>query len=298
MTTGSNNQPIFPGLPVATLNTRLPTEGPRTIPVLVNFDNGATQTIDISQLVAQKKISMVQSLYVDNSDNSASVSIAISGSGQTLVVPPESEAYFPVLAPVPCVFTLESDSTSQIFVGLNNFPTPAFVWNVQSQAFQFTGGKLQVTDPVLDGLAVQNGLQVVPNEYITGGGAVPAFAGDTFYTGSTSADSAQTIISAPGNALAFYLRAMKVDISNDAATTSGAEITVTVKDGSTTIAENTVYVPSSGGTSLGKQSIFDFDALNYPSAALNNALTITLSAALSAGKVSWTVIGGTSTFAG
>jgi hypothetical protein len=287
--TENSNAPIYPGLPITTRNTKLPDEGPRTIPVTVDFSKGQTQSIDLQQLIVQSKISMVQSMYVDNSANNAAVTFVISGTGQTLVVPATSEAYLPILAPSPAVITVSSDSSEAIGVFINNFPVPAAVWNAQEEAFQFTNGRLQVTDVTLDALAVANGLEVVNNLLLTGGGAMPEVSGDqTFHTTITSANgtSAVTAIAAPGAGLAWCLTNLNITITGDATLSAGGEVGISVFDGATKLFGAAGYLPASTPSAPPfSTTVLQLNSINLPSEALNNALTVSLSVALTAGAV-------------
>lgn len=296
MTTNTNS-PVYPGQGQPTRNSLLPTDGPLSVPVSVDFSVNPTQTIDFQQLMVQRKITMVQSVYVDNSANSDPVKITVvGGTNQTLEVPPQSQAYLPVVAPVPVVFQVASSGGVVVNFLFNNFPTPAIVWNVVQTNFQFTGSALIVSDETLDNQVVTNGLQTVPNLQLTGGAAMPEMAGDICYTGSVSAAGPTNIIAAPGAGLAFFIKSINLQIAGDAAISGGAAtITVTIKDGTTPIFTTRVYVPASAANGP-TQTLLNLNDLNLPSLALNNALTITLSTALTGGDITYNVVGGTSTY--
>lgn len=294
----NTNQPIFAGLPQAVQNQQMPKEGPKAIPINVDFTQGQAITIDLSQSMIQSKISLVQSLYVDNSLNSVAVSFQVTGTNQIVTCPPNSQGFFPILAGIPTKILATSTSTTALVpCFVLNMPMPAAVWNVQQSAFTFIGGALEVTDVALDAIATANGLLVNPKLLGTNG-YIPEFGGDLTFTGSVAATGPTNIIAAPGAGLAWYLKNLRLDITGDAAISGGAaELTVTIKDGTTAIFTAIVNVPATSGTGPG-QNIFSMDDLNLPSSTLNNALTITLSAALTTGKIVWNAVGGTSTIVG
>lgn len=109
----------------------IPAEGPIAVPVPINFANGNPQILDISQQVQQGRISLVQSLFVDNSGNDDPVSIQIGypTALQTIVCPSNSQGYFPILSPNPAKFQISSNSTGSILLVLLNSPVAGVVWS-------------------------------------------------------------------------------------------------------------------------------------------------------------------------
>ena len=292
----STNAPVYPGLPQSVQNQQLPAEGPKSVPVQIDFSVSQSQTIDLSQLMTQSKLSLVQGLYIDNSTNDVSTSVQVLGTNQLITAPPNTQGYYPILAGIPTKLLVTSASTTALVpIYILNMPMPAVVWSVLQEAFTFIGGALEVTDVALDGTVNGNAINVIP-QLQGSSGPIPEFDGDTAFTGSTAATGDSTIIAAPGVALAFFLKHLDLSITADAAISGGAaELTITINDGATIIATAIVNVPASSGAGFFATRIMDLGPLNLPSLALNNALTINLSSALSTGKVVWNVIGGTST---
>ena len=116
---------------------------------------GTGQVVDLTPLVQAGTITNAQAIFVDNAANSAGVSIA-AASGQTLIVPPQSQGIFPLLlsngSPK---FTVTGSGSVTLLV--LNVPMPFGAWGVGgSPALTVTSGNLQVADTALDS-AVSNG---------------------------------------------------------------------------------------------------------------------------------------------
>jgi hypothetical protein len=80
-------------------------------------------------------LNSLQTLWADNSDNSASLSIFISGSGQTIVVPPYSQGYFRLLAsPLMLDYTVSSLGSATIEIGWINVELITGTWAVAGPA--------------------------------------------------------------------------------------------------------------------------------------------------------------------
>ena len=84
------SQPITLGLGVQ------PLEGPRAI--FANFDfSGGSAVLNLSAQMGDFGMSIVQTLFIDNSNNSSAASFTIGGTGQKVTCPPQTQAYFPCM---------------------------------------------------------------------------------------------------------------------------------------------------------------------------------------------------------
>jgi len=111
----------------------IPAEGPIAIPFPISFANNSSYSLDISQLVQQGRISLVQCMFVDNSANDTTISIQIGNpqSLQTIVVPSQSQGYFQILSPNPAKFLFTSQTLGSILVVLLNSPVAGVVWQAK-----------------------------------------------------------------------------------------------------------------------------------------------------------------------
>ena len=110
----------------------------------------------------------------------------------------------------------------------------------------------------------------------------------------TATASGDTAVWTPASSKRFRLMAYMIQLTGDSATAGGAVIDFLLRDATTATAfAFSTFVPAAGGTILGAVATSGFCAImnGFSSAAVNNALNINLSAALSVGKVRVTAIG-------
>lgn len=111
----------------------IPQEGPKAIPVPISFLNSTDFDLDLSQQVNQGRISLIQSMFVDNNANDNVINIGIgqspsSAALQTIVVPSQSQGYFQIFSPNPARFHFNSQTTGSILVILSNSPIASATW--------------------------------------------------------------------------------------------------------------------------------------------------------------------------
>jgi hypothetical protein len=87
------NKPCVP-----TWNGLVPRFGPKVL--MDTLDFASDSSIDISTAEEQKSgaIEFIQSLWIDNSANSATVTVRIQHTGQVIKVAPKTQGYFPCMA--------------------------------------------------------------------------------------------------------------------------------------------------------------------------------------------------------
>ncbi len=146
-------------------NAQLPKEGPKTIPVLVDLRTATSVLVDLTQQQMTAKISYIQTVFVDNSLNTASVSITADTTGQILRVPAGTQAYLPILAPIPPRFTIATAGAVIVPIQFLNIPMPFGAIGAGTGGtiypFLFNGaGALQVADALLDALIANGALSI------------------------------------------------------------------------------------------------------------------------------------------
>jgi hypothetical protein len=122
------------GLNFSPIRSQLvPTEGPRAIPVLLDFTGSTTvYTLDLLNVIERNFISMLQTIFVDASGTDDQVTITMNGSNQTIVVKGRTQGYYAILAPNPARLTFTSTgSTVRIPVFLINVAVSGVVWATQ-----------------------------------------------------------------------------------------------------------------------------------------------------------------------
>lgn len=87
-----------------------------------------SDTLDTTSLVQYGVIDFFQSIYVDNFNNGSAIEIDCNITGQRVIVPANSQAWLPLLAPNPAVFTFQSTGAVDVTVFLCNMAMPAIVY--------------------------------------------------------------------------------------------------------------------------------------------------------------------------
>jgi hypothetical protein len=172
-----------PYLPFDIQNSRIPMGGPKAIPIPISFATVAAWLLDLSNTQQLGHIEYVQTLFIDNSANTNALTIQTDASNQTVVIPPKSQAFMPVLQPNPPKLTISTPAVASLVVTVFalNFPVSPHVWAVTSPpAFTFSGSALLVQDSALEALInTYNGFNAfaVADQYMEA-----RFAGRTMYS--------------------------------------------------------------------------------------------------------------------
>jgi hypothetical protein len=111
-------------------NQTLPEEGPKSIPLLLDFTGSVTEwDVDLLQAEDQKKITSVQTLFIDMTGASGTMTVTIQGTNQLIVALKNTQGYYPVLCPYPTRLAFVSSSAHIIVpVQLINIPIAGVVW--------------------------------------------------------------------------------------------------------------------------------------------------------------------------
>lgn len=104
-----------------------PSEGPKFARVALDFVSNNNYSLDLQSWQAQGgSLSMIQSLYIDNSGNDTPMTIAFQGSNQQITVKGRTQGYFSAISPNPPKLLFSSNgATGPGVVFLLNFPTGA-----------------------------------------------------------------------------------------------------------------------------------------------------------------------------
>ena len=170
-------------------NATIPKEGPKAIPVALDFTAQSSYTIDVSSLYAQGVLSIIQVIYVDAADGTGDFIFNISGTAQRLKIQAGSQGYYPVLSPANGLITVSGAGVGQIF--LINVPMSVLTWLNEGEGGTFAfdnAGNLKTADQGLAGLITPDGLKVA--ESGGGGSGTPSYliadtlinSGNSFFT--------------------------------------------------------------------------------------------------------------------
>lgn len=109
-----------------------PKEGPIAVPVTMDFSLADTYLVDLQNFMATGKISMVQALFIDASQSTVTVTVTIPSTGQSIIVKPYSQGYYPVISSNPAQFSFTAPGASPIInCYLLNYPIAGCQWFAQ-----------------------------------------------------------------------------------------------------------------------------------------------------------------------
>jgi hypothetical protein len=115
-------------------NACIPREGPKAISVSIPFMAANTSFIlDLTLSQYQTTISVVQSMYIDNSLSSTDLTITCSGTNQIIIFPAYSQGYIPVTVAKPSRFKFVSSGAQTINVVVLNVPVDAIIWGYENK---------------------------------------------------------------------------------------------------------------------------------------------------------------------
>jgi hypothetical protein len=122
-----NQQTVQVSLPQ---NQQVPNEGPKAIPLLLNFVTVASYSLDLTYIQESGQISMVQTLFIDASTATADLVVTVNGTNQKIVAAAGTQGYYPVLCPNPPKFAFVNTSGADVIpVFLINAPISGVVWS-------------------------------------------------------------------------------------------------------------------------------------------------------------------------
>src|SRR5882762_1157732 len=146
-------------------NQQLPADRPKFVLLPFNFTTLALQAVDLLQYAARGFISAIQTMYVDNSTNTASLVFKFGQpSAQSIIVPAGAQGYFSILVPEPYFIVSTTGTPANIQVMFLKVPIAPSVWFPATASPLFDGsGNLKTADQNLipylgvGGIQIQNG---------------------------------------------------------------------------------------------------------------------------------------------
>jgi|SRR6185312_2369274 len=286
-------------------NAMIPPEGPVALKAVLDFTGGAFSAIvDLTQQTTPPvQLSFVQGLYVDNSLSNVILDIVNGGTGQKISIQANAQAYIPVLASLPPIFTFNgrnnASPNAQVTVFFLNVPMPAIEAGPASiSGFTFSGNNLLVQDTAaeaslaaLQALISAGGLNV---NVIAGGGG----GGGNVYSGVVSGGNpSDTVVFTPASGKKFLLGGFQLYASFDVfrSVAGGANLQWTLYDfdspGQPKICGGYFYVPQTAAATPPTVptciQLYGQSGMNVEGGAANGRLIIDLSSGLSGGALLW-----------
>lgn len=283
-------------------NAMIPKEGPKALPVNLDFSQAASYEIDLSNQQASAQIAFVQGVYIDNLDNTESVTLTVGISGQRIPVGPGKCQYVPLLVPNPPKFVATSAGSAIVRFHFLNVPLPmGWLDAVAEGGFNFDGdGNLLVDMPAFDALISDqgsgNGLNV---NVISGGGGGSGGVAGLPLSHYALTGGPTTLLTATGAGARYRLTGLvlSVDPTIYHATDGGAEYSWTISQAATrTLFRGNFYLPKRASVWNGpsqSQCPIILNASNFEDVGTvdNEVLRWNLSASISGGFFFCTVYG-------
>jgi len=161
-----------------------PRKGSKSMYQLLDFSVSSPIGIDLSYEEQSVRLEFVQSIYIDNSANPASISATMLTTSQVITCPSYSQGYFPVLSSLDNTkISFSTTDTPRVPVEFLNFPVPLMIWSVLGNTIipPVVTQKFGQVKIALTGTAVQ----VSPTSYILQNGVIVAAALGNNATGGT-----------------------------------------------------------------------------------------------------------------
>lgn len=251
-------------------NQTMPKQGPRTVPVTIDWSLGISQKLDLLEVQQRRFIDYCQSVFIDNKSSDYWVEIEMGTTGQTVRIPARSQAYLPILLPNPprLTFNTETGNTGTTILQLLNFPINSMIWNANATFSFDSNGNLLVSDTAL--LAQLTGgttqVQSVPRIEGSNGLVKQRFMADASGIASFSAAGTSTIYS-PGTDEGWVLCALRIVATDKVDISGGGSFGVNIRDESAAAIFNTAFTFASGGPGMASgQVLADYRDLQYMAA--------------------------------
>lgn len=247
-------------------NQLVPSEGPKCVPLTFDFSVAGSYSLDYQNMQARGFLSLVQCLFVDNSNNNAALLVLVNGTGQLLKVDAFTQGYYPVMVPSPIRLTfttpinaaLGGTTGTPLAVWMLNIPMAGSHWSVQGGAYIYGSGGVLIPS-------------AVGNRVLTGGPITATDAG--ILTGN------------PG----YYLSSIELFITPNATLAAAGIVTLLFQEntgaGTIPIWEVPVYLPAAPSGSTGAVQLSTPGGFFYNAQNTDSTLDLVLSANLTGGAV-------------
>lgn len=113
----------------AVFGSQIPKEGPKAVPIRLDFSAADTYTLDLGNRQHLGAIQLIQSIFVDTSLVDVNLTVLFNGANQLITIKGRTNGYYTVLAanPVNFIFTCPAGG-AVVTVALLNFPVASAQW--------------------------------------------------------------------------------------------------------------------------------------------------------------------------
>lgn len=109
--------------PISTHNNKFPAEGPKALPIAIEFPVAGTASIDLLEQTNMGRISQIQGAWIDNVEG-PNLILECDVTGQVIHIPTGMQGYLQLLSANPPTFRLTSDDATvkDVEIQFLNFP--------------------------------------------------------------------------------------------------------------------------------------------------------------------------------
>lgn len=266
-------------------NQTTPKDGPRAIPVRVDFTVEQSWELDLSLQNSMAVMKNVQSFFVDNSNNAEPLSIFVSTLQQTIIIPPLSQGYVPILATTPAKLILNTTGGVVVQFQFMNVPMPLHIWGVGSSTFQVdANGFVQVSDPALEAAIANGGMNV---NYLANARRPQDFAVRPFAITTAASTTLMTVDAA---SLA-YIERFVLSVGPTATRAVAGLTTMSLRYAAVNIWQASIWVPAAAGTGPGPLYDIDLSDMDFTAPA-TGSVTLVFDTAFNGGTIHAQLWGG------
>lgn len=104
-------------------------KGPLAARLIIDFSTTQSYDLDMQQVQSTNQFDLCQTIFIDNSQGGAAVTVTIGGSGQMIVAKAGTQGYYNVLCPNPIKINFQSGGGAPCTIFLINVAIPGAVWN-------------------------------------------------------------------------------------------------------------------------------------------------------------------------
>lgn len=264
----------------------VPKEGPKVVSFNIDFSAGQQYKFDLTALQQNANISMIQTLFVDNSQSTVQLTMVMDTTNQRIIIPPQAQAYVPCILTNKIGVTIQSTSGLVIQCQALNIAMNMSVWNVNA-APTATGGILQVQDLALE--AGMNGSQMntAPRVLSGDGATYKQLFGATRFVSVDTVNTASTALIAATAGFGWEVSSLDLSFTPDAIMAAAGRCQIVLLENATVIARSSwVALPNAAPTfTAGAAPLvaLRMNGLQLTSKISGSALNVQVSTALTGG---------------
>lgn len=114
------------------LQLGIPAEGPRVLPLRLDFSASGAYSLDYTNMQSRGFFSMCQCVFIDNQNSDVPLTVQCGVTGQQVVAKGRTQGYYPVLQPNPLQMQFFQQGGGAVaLVYLLNFFVQGSVWATQ-----------------------------------------------------------------------------------------------------------------------------------------------------------------------